>query len=167
MRPTNFLTAWGRILRGRIPLLSIEITRECPLSCPGCYAYGESHLADGAKLVDLTDSKGDELVANILRLVDEHQPVQVSLVGGEPMMRHRELARVLPVLSTRGIYTMIVTSAVIPIPPEWTRMPFVTIAVSVDGLAKDHDVRRKPATYERILKNIKDCRINVHWTVVN
>lgn len=167
MRPTNFLTAWGKILRGRIPLLSIEITRECPLSCPGCYAYGDSHLAGGAKLVDLTDSKGDELVANILRLVEEHQPVQVSLVGGEPMMRHRELARVLPVLSARGIYTMIVTSAVIPIPPEWTRMPFVTIAVSVDGLAKDHDVRRKPATYERILKNIKDCRINVHWTVVN
>ena len=84
MRPTNFLTAWGKILRGRIPLLSIEITRECPLSCPGCYAYGESHLADGAKLVDLTDSKGDELVANILRLVDEHQPVQVSQqLGGQ------------------------------------------------------------------------------------
>jgi MoaA/NifB/PqqE/SkfB family radical SAM enzyme len=73
MRPTNFLTAWGKILRGRIPLLSIEITRECPLSCSGCYAYGDSHLADGAKLVDLTDSKGDELVANILRLVDEHR----------------------------------------------------------------------------------------------
>jgi MoaA/NifB/PqqE/SkfB family radical SAM enzyme len=167
MRPSNFLTAWGKILRGRIPLLSIEITRECPLSCPGCYAYGESHLADGAKLVDLTDSKGDELVNNILRLVDEHQPVQVSLVGGEPMMRHRELARVLPILSARGIYTMIVTSAVIPIPPAWTALPFVTVAVSIDGLAKDHDIRRKPATYERILRNIENCRINVHWTVVN
>ena len=86
MRPANFLTAWGKILRGRIHLLSIEITRECPLSCPGRYAYGDSRLADGAKLVDLTDSKGDELVANILRLVDQHQPLQVSLVGGEPLM---------------------------------------------------------------------------------
>ena len=85
MRPANFLTAWGKILRGRIPLLSIEITRECPLSCPGRYADGDSRLADGAKLVDLTDSKGDELVANILRLVDQHQPLQVSLVGGEPL----------------------------------------------------------------------------------
>ena len=167
MRPANFLTAWGKILRGRIPLLSIEITRECPLSCPGCYAYGDSHLADGAKLVDLTDSKGDELVANILRLVDQHQPIQVSLVGGEPMMRHRELARVLPILSQRGIYTMIVTSAVVPIPPAWTKLPFVTVAVSVDGLAKDHDIRRKPATYERILKNIADTKVNIHWTVVN
>ena len=167
MRPANFVTAWGKILRGRIPLLSIEITRECPLSCPGCYAYGDSHLADGAKLVDLTDSKGDELVANILRLVDQHDPIQVSLVGGEPMMRHRELERVLPILSQRGIYTMIVTSAVIPIPPAWTKLPFVTVAVSVDGLAKDHDVRRKPATYERILKNIADTKVNIHWTVVN
>ena len=77
-------------------------------------------------------------------------------------MRHRELERVLPILSQRGIYTMIVTSAVIPIPPAWTKLPFVTVAVSVDGLAKDHDIRRKLATYGRILKNITHSRMNIH-----
>ena len=35
----RLMTAWGRLLRGYSPLLSIEITRECPLHCPGCYAY--------------------------------------------------------------------------------------------------------------------------------
>ena len=28
-------------------MLSIEITRECPLSCPGCYAYDDAHLGGG------------------------------------------------------------------------------------------------------------------------
>ena len=36
--------AWGRILSGHTPAMSIEITRECPLRCPGCYAYGDDHL---------------------------------------------------------------------------------------------------------------------------
>ena len=37
-------SAWGRILTGYKPFLSIEITREGPLRCPGCYAYGDEHL---------------------------------------------------------------------------------------------------------------------------
>ena len=35
----GLFTAWGRILAGRVPNLSVEITRECPLTCPGCYAF--------------------------------------------------------------------------------------------------------------------------------
>lgn len=165
MRPVNFVHAWGKILRGKIPLLSIEITRECPLACPGCYAYGDSHLNGGARLKDLTDFRGDDLVRGILRLVEKHDPVQVSLVGGEPLIRHRELSQVLPILSRQGTFTLVVTSAVIPIPAEWA-LPRVTVAVSIDGLARHHDVRRKPATYERILQNIAGRRVNVHCTIV-
>jgi len=35
----------------------------------------------------------------------------------------------------------------------------------VDGLPEDHDIRRKPATYERILKNIAGREVNIHWVV--
>ncbi len=167
MKPLNIFQSWGKVLAGRIPMLSIEITRECPLHCPGCYAYGDSHLGEGApNLRSLHDYRGDELVDGIFRLIDQHQPLQVSLVGGEPLMRHRELSRVLPELSRRGVYTMIVTSGVIPIPIEWTRLPKITVAVSVDGNPEDHDVRRKPATYNRILRNIEGGKVNIHWTVV-
>jgi MoaA/NifB/PqqE/SkfB family radical SAM enzyme len=167
MRPVNVLQSWGKVLYGKIPMLSIEITRECPLSCPGCYAYGESHLGtDGVTLKSVSDYRGDDLVKGILALIDQHQPLQVSLVGGEPLIRHRELSRILPELSRREIYTMIVTSAVIPIPEEWTNLPKITVAVSVDGNPEDHDIRRKPATYERILKNIEGRKVNIHWTVV-
>jgi organic radical activating enzyme len=166
MRGGDFISGWGRILRGKLPLLSIEITSECPLSCPGCYAYGDRHLGGGVTLTQLSDSRGDDLVQGILKLVDQHDPMQLSLVGGEPLMRHRELDRLLPVLSARGIHTMVVTSGVIPIPYAWTSLPRVTLAVSVDGLPEHHDHRRKPATYERILRNIAGRRVYIHWTAV-
>jgi len=167
MRSLHVFQSWGKILTGKIPMLSIEVTRECPLRCPGCYAYGDSHLGEGGpNLRSVSDYRGNDLVRNIYRLVDEHQPLQVSLVGGEPLMRHRELNDVIPELSARGIYTMVVTSGVIPIPEQWTALPKVTVAVSVDGNPEDHDLRRKPATYDRILRNIKGRKVNIHWTVV-
>jgi MoaA/NifB/PqqE/SkfB family radical SAM enzyme len=166
MKPLDLVKSWGKILRGKIPLLSIEITRECPLRCPGCYAYGDAHLAGEAQLRSLADFRGDQLVRGILGLVERHDPIHVSLVGGEPLVRHRELSRVLPELSARGTNTLVVTSAVIPIPKEWMALPRVTVAVSVDGLPPDHDVRRAPATYDRILRNIEGRRVNIHCTVV-
>src|SRR5713226_2616700 len=159
------LVAWRKILSGRVPMLSIEITRECPLSCPGCYAYGPTHLGGEVNLRQLNDLRGDALVEGVLGLVRRHQPIHVSLVGGEPLVRHRELSRILPALSGMGVFTLVATSAVIPIPPEWMKIPRLRVAVSVDGLPEDHDIRRKPATYQRILKNIEGREVNIHWVV--
>jgi MoaA/NifB/PqqE/SkfB family radical SAM enzyme len=163
--PREVLSAWGRILRGRAPMLSIEITRECPLTCPGCYAYGDAHLGGKKVLRELRDFHGDDLVDGVLNLVRAHRPMHVSLVGGEPLVRHRELSSILPALSAMHIFTLVVTSGVIPIPLEWMDLPRLRVAVSVDGLPPHHDVRRKPATYDRILKNIKGRKINVHWVI--
>jgi MoaA/NifB/PqqE/SkfB family radical SAM enzyme len=157
--------AWGRILTGYRPNLSIEITRECPLRCPGCYAYGDDHLGGGITLRGLADYKGDELVTRFIALVDGHRPLHVSIVGGEPLVRYRELGRILPMLSERGIHTQLVTSAVRPIPSEWIGLPRLQVVVSIDGLQPEHDVRRTPATYDRILKHIEGHQITVHCTV--
>ncbi len=161
----ELVASWLRILSGRIPLLSIEITRECPLSCPGCYAYGDTHLAGGVKLTELSDRRGDELVEGVLDLVRKHKPKHVSLVGGEPMVRHRELSKILPALSKTGIFSLVVTSGIIAIPKEWMNLPRVRVAISVDGLPEHHDIRRKPATYERILANIDGREVNIHWVI--
>jgi MoaA/NifB/PqqE/SkfB family radical SAM enzyme len=165
MTARELLTAWGRILTGRVPMLSIEITRECPLTCPGCYAYGDTHLGGGVTLSQLNDLRGDDLVNGVLNLVRRHKPMHVSLVGGEPMVRHRELSRILPALSEMNIFTLVVTSGVIPIPAEWMKLPRVRVAISVDGLPEHHDIRRKPATYQRILENIDGREVNVHWVI--
>jgi MoaA/NifB/PqqE/SkfB family radical SAM enzyme len=164
LTPRDLFSSFWRVLNGKVPLLSIEITRECPLSCPGCYAYGDEHLA-GTTLRQLSDFRGEALVKGVLDLVREHRPIHVSLVGGEPLVRHRELDRILPQLSKMGVFAMVVTSAVIPIPEHWMAIPRTRVAVSVDGLPEHHDPRRKPATYERILKNIARRKVNVHWVI--
>jgi organic radical activating enzyme len=101
----------------------------------------------------------------VLELVRQHQPMHVSLVGGEPLMRHRELSEILPALSAMNVFTLVVTSGVIPIPADWMSISRLRVAVSIDGLPEHHDVRRKPATYERILKNIAGREVNVHWVI--
>lgn len=163
----EMLSAWWNILSGSAPMLSIEITRECPLHCPGCYAYGENHLGGGTTLRELSDYRGDALVEGVLRVVEKHKALHVSLVGGEPLIRHRELSRILPELSARGRFVLVVTSAVIPIPQEWMKLPGLRVAVSVDGLPEHHNVRREPATYERILKNIAGRQVNIHCTITH
>lgn len=80
-------------------------------------------------------------------------------------MRQRELSRLLPALTDMGVFTLVVTSGVIPIPHEWMKLSRFRVAVSVDGLPEHHDERRKPATYERILKNIAGRSVNVHWVI--
>ena len=159
------LTAWGRILAGYQPALSIEITRECPLRCPGCYAYGDDHLGGDVTLREVRDFKGQALIDGVIDLVDRHRPLHVSIVGGEPLVRYKELDAILPLLAQRRIHTQLVTSAVREIPPEWASIPYLTISVSIDGLQPEHDVRRTPATYDRILKNIVGHKIVVHCTV--
>src|SRR4029450_6161548 len=161
----GIIPAWGRILRGYRPSLSVEITRECPLRCPGCYAYGDDHLGGEVTLRQVSDFKGQELIDRFFELIDHHRPLHVSIVGGEPLVRYRELNEILPRMAERGIYTQVVTSAVRPIPQEWIGLRRLQVVVSIDGLQPEHDERRKPATYDRILKHIEGHQITVHCTV--
>lgn len=165
MHTKGIIKAWGKILQGRRPALSIEITRECPLRCPGCYAYLDGHLGDATTLRELSDFQGQALIDRFFQLIDEHDPLHVSIIGGEPLVRFRELTAILPALSDRGVHTQVVTSAVRPIPDEWSQVRNLDISVSIDGLQPEHDARRAPATYDRILKHIRGHQITVHCTV--
>jgi len=162
---SQVIHAWGKILKGEQPSLSIEITRECPLKCPGCYAYDVAHLGGGQTLRDLNDRKGQSLVDGVLEVVDRLKPLHLSIVGGDPLVRYRELELLIPLLLARGIHVQIVTSAFRTMGPTWARLPHLHVVVSIDGLQPEHDVRRAPATYDRILKNIVGQRITVHCTV--
>jgi pyruvate-formate lyase-activating enzyme len=165
MKKIDLLRVWGRVLRGRTPFLSLEITRECPLRCPGCYAYSPGHLGSLITLRQLSDYRGEDLVNAALAVVRRLRPVHLSIVGGEPLVRYRELSRLLPLLDRMGLETQLVTSAVRPIPEDWKLIQSLHLVVSIDGLASEHDRRRAPATYDRILKHIAPHRIIVHCTV--
>jgi sulfatase maturation enzyme AslB (radical SAM superfamily) len=165
MKVTHILQGWKAILVGRTPFLSVELTKECPLSCPGCYAYNDEHLGGNVLLTQVSDFKGKELIDRFMQLVDRHMPLHISIVGGEPLVRFRELNEILPQIAARKIPIQLVTSAVRPIPPDWANIKGLVIVVSIDGLPAEHDVRRKPATYERILKNIEGHQITIHCTI--
>src|SRR5437870_13412102 len=102
MTKADILPAWGCILRGYTPLLSIEITKECPLRCPGCYAYEPGHLKDEITLRQMADLRGGALVNGVLDLVRQLRPLHLSIVGGEPLVRYRELDVLLPKLDEMG-----------------------------------------------------------------
>lgn len=167
MNKSEVLQAWARILAGHRPSLSIEITKECPLRCPGCYAFDAAHLGGETELRQLSDFKGDALVAKVLSVIDKRRPLHVSLVGGDPLVRYRELELLLPEIESRGVHTQVVTSAFRQIPAAWNRFRKVNVVVSIDGLQPEHDARRKPATYERILKNIEGATVTVHCTITS
>ncbi len=166
MRAGDIFPVWGRILRGYRPFLSIEITKECPLRCPGCYAYEPGHLNNGHTIRALTDLQGQELIDGVLTLVRRHRPLHVSFVGGEPLVRFRELTSLIRQLNAMKIEVQVITSAVRSIPGEWIELPNLHLVVSIDGLKPEHDTRRAPATYDRILRNIGNHRIIVHCTII-
>jgi organic radical activating enzyme len=165
MKKSHAIRAWGRILEGYYPSLSVELTRECPLRCPGCYAYEPEHLQQLGPLRTLSDYKGEQLVDGVVSLARRYRPLHISIVGGEPLVRVRELDILLPRLSKMGIAVQLVTSAVRQIPEQWNRIENLYLVVSIDGLQPEHDVRRAPATYERILKSIAGQTITVHCTI--
>ncbi|HJT65786.1 MAG TPA: radical SAM protein [Pyrinomonadaceae bacterium] len=165
MDKADVVRAWGRIITGYYPSLSVEITRECPLRCPGCYAYEPDHLGAIGPLRSLADRKGEDLIEGVVALVRRYRALHVSLVGGEPLVKFRELNVLLPRLSEMGARVQLVTSAVREIPAAWSSIKGLIVTVSIDGLQPEHDERRKPATYERILKNIRGQHIYVHCTI--
>jgi sulfatase maturation enzyme AslB (radical SAM superfamily) len=113
----------------------------------------------------LTDLTGQELIDGVLECVDSLKPLHLSLVGGDPLVRYRELEALVPQLIARGIYVQIVTSAFRTLPAAWASMDRLNLVVSIDGLQPEHDVRRSPATYDRIIRHIAGQKITIHCTV--
>jgi organic radical activating enzyme len=166
LRKWEIFPVWFRILQGYRPFLSIEITHECPLHCPGCYAYDDNHLNNGKTLRQGSELRGNDLIEGVLDLVRRLHPIHLSIVGGEPLLREKELEILLPRLDAMGIEVQFVTSAVRSIPSSWNRLSNLHLAVSVDGLPPEHDARRFPADYGLILRNIKGHKINVHCVIL-
>ena len=100
-----------------------------------------------------------------MEIVDRHRPLHLSIVGGDPLVRHREMEALVPLILAKGVHIQLVTSAFRPLPAAWANLDGLNVVVSIDGLREEHDVRRTPATYDRILKNIEGQNVTVHCTI--
>ena len=110
-------------------------------------------------------AKGRNSIDGVLKIVDRLKPLHLSIVGGDPLVRYRELELMIPLLLDRGVHVQLVTSAFRPLAPVWATLAHMNVVVSIDGLQPEHDVRRAPATYDRVLKNIAGQKITIHCTV--
>ena len=84
-------------------------------------------------------------------------PLHLSIVGGDPLVRYRELETMIPLLLDQA-HSRAGGDQRLPADRGGVgrRCLIMNIVVSIDGLQPEHDVRRAPATYDRILKNIAD-----------
>jgi sulfatase maturation enzyme AslB (radical SAM superfamily) len=115
----------------------------------------------------LRDRKGQELIDGVLEIVDKHRPLHLSIVGGDPLVRYREMEALIPLILDKGVHIQLVTSAFRPLPEAWASVPGLNVVVSIDGLQPEHDERRKPATYDRILTNIQGQNVTIHCTITS
>ena len=127
-----------------------------PIVVPGCYAYGDEHLGGNVTLRGLSDYKGDELVRRFLA-IDRHQPLHDSIVGGEPLVRYKGSSAIPPQLAGARRAPQLDQCRA----SHFKRVAKLAPAAGgrVDRWSQpEHDVRRTPATYERILKHIEVIR---------
>jgi organic radical activating enzyme len=115
--------------------------------------------------LDLADLPGDELVMGVLAAVHRFKAQQVLLTGGEPLIRHRELKKLIPLLLEQGVEVQLSTSALRSFPRWWTIHPNMNVVVAIDGLPLEHDQKRAPATYQRILCNVAGRHVTIHCAV--
>ena len=112
----GIVQSWGRILAGYTPSLSIEITRECPLRCPGCYAYGSEHLGGGITLREVSDFKGQALIDGVIELVGSTAPCTSRSSAASRSSAFASSTCCCRASRQMGLHMQVVTSAVRPIP---------------------------------------------------
>ena len=108
--------------------LRISVTDKCNLRCRYCMPE------EGVPPRRHEDLLSLEQLAEAARAAVGLGVTKIRLTGGEPLVRHRELSKILPRLSQMNVFSMVVTSAVIRVPLEWMSIPRVRVAVSIDGL---------------------------------
>jgi len=77
--------------------------------------------------------ENNEIPASLI-FVKRYRPVHVSIVGGEPLSRVRELNVLLPLLSEMGIGVQLVTKCLFVNPTRMGARFEAVIVVSIDGL---------------------------------
>ncbi len=92
---------------------------------------------------------------------------RANVLSGVRDVTHTTTRTWAALLLARGVFVQIVTSAFRPLAPVWATLPNLNVVVSIDGLQPEHDLRRAPATYDRIIKNIAGQNITVHCTITS
>jgi len=136
----NYLYAPSQVL--------FEITYRCNLKCLHCYAA--------------RDSRNELSLDEILELANQliEMPVlQVSVGGGEPLLRFEELIELVKKLTSRRIDVIVATNGTLLDEEkalELKKAGLLTLQFSLDGIGKVHDsIRGVTGSFEKVVEAIK------------
>jgi MoaA/NifB/PqqE/SkfB family radical SAM enzyme len=135
----------------------INITRDCNLCCPHCYASGGTVYPDELSA---------EEIRTFLQGVKPYTKgtVQVQLTGGEPFLKEqkvfsaidefRNLDYTMLILNTNG--TLLTQETVNTLVEAVSDIKYFNITVSLDGATKKtHELIRGPNTFKKVIQALK------------
>jgi radical SAM protein with 4Fe4S-binding SPASM domain len=136
--------------------VQIELTQECNQLCQHCYNFWREATHNERERLSL------EEIGKIVSILEANQVPSITITGGEPFLRRRELFALLEAVQRCGIRASINSNFstarsedIIQIARDY---PYVSILVSV--LSSDPDVHEAltntpKGTHARALRNIK------------
>ena len=133
-----------RMARPDLTYLFWEATRRCNLRCVHCGSGCEA----ASPFAELTTDQIKAIVATIAEDFDARR-IFVAITGGEPMLR-ADLVEVVGYLSSLGMSPSMVTNGTLLGADEAARLREAgmrAVAVSVDGLEKEHEAMRGRGTF--------------------
>ena len=144
MNPYPFYDIFKALIKIPKPVgASIEVTNKCNLKCKHCYFLRQKYK---------TELSDDEWLNKIKDLKNQHNLLQASWCGGEPLLRKELIGKLMKFFR----YNLVVTNGTIPL-PNWNCI----FEVSVDGTKKYHEIIRG-RNYDKIKENINRSDINVN-----
>jgi radical SAM protein with 4Fe4S-binding SPASM domain len=136
----NFLHAPAQVL--------LELTHKCNLRCRHCYL--PRRLAEELTLEELLELAHQLVEAGVL---------QVSIGGGEPLLRFAELVELVKVLVSNGVDVVLATNGTLfgeEEARELRRAGLRTVQFSLDGVGATHDaIRGVAGCFERVVEAVK------------
>lgn len=140
--------------------ICINITRNCNLRCPHCYASGGTLYPD---------ELSSEEIRAFLQDVKPYTKgaVQVQLTGGEPFLEEKKVFEAIDEVKKLGFNILIVNTNGILLTQENVKrlknavsgIEYFNISVSLDGATKKtHEFVRGPGTFEKTLRAFRMLR---------
>lgn len=138
----------------------INVTRDCNLRCPHCYASGGVHYDN-----ELSENEVRQFLRDIRPYTKG--PVQVQLTGGEPFLKVEKVFAAIDeflnlhydmlILNTNGI---LLTRDIVDRLEEAVRdVPYFNVTVSLDGATPEtHEIIRGTGTFGKSVEALKILR---------
>jgi uncharacterized protein len=152
------------LLEDHLEQLTLEVTTRCNQRCTYCSftADAHGHRAHGNEVVS------DDILSASIEYLQSHsthseQPA-LGLYGGEPLLAQRSVELALDLLHKRGMEVLVsITTngtASLRRVPEYARDHWVSLLVSLDGPAPEHNrFRRSEAgrgTHATVMRNLAE-----------